>query len=65
MFPKQVAPIIKGRMLTHGTIMVQYQPLSRLPNFFRVAISNPLVMFDDVDFLIDEIDRLGHDIPYE
>jgi hypothetical protein len=44
--------------------MVQYQPLGVHPNFFRVAISNQIVTKGDVDFLVDEIDRLGKDIPF-
>ena len=59
-----MAPIIKGRMMEQGTTLVQYQPLGSLPNCFRVAISNQIVTCADVDFLVDEIERLGKDIPY-
>ena len=62
--PRQIAPTIKGRMMEQGTTLVQYQPLGSLPNLFRVAISNPVVTSADVDFLVDEIERLGRDIPY-
>lgn len=51
-------------MMEQGTTLVQYQPLGSLPNLFRVAISNPVVTSADVDFLVDEIERLGRDIPY-
>ena len=50
-------------MMEAGTVMVQYQPVGDLPNFFRVAISNPIVTSRDLDFLLDEIEKLGHDIP--
>lgn len=62
--PSQIAPTIKGRMMEQGTTLVQYQPLGSLPNLFRVAISNPIVTSADVDFLVEEIERLGRDIPY-
>ncbi|KAK7482347.1 hypothetical protein BaRGS_00026366, partial [Batillaria attramentaria] len=60
----KVAPTIKARMMEAGTTMVQYQPLGNLPNCFRVALSNPVVTLADLDFLVDEIERLGRDIPY-
>nr|KAG5696067.1 hypothetical protein BaRGS_017179 [Batillaria attramentaria] len=60
---KEVAPTIKARMMEAGTTMVQYQPLGKLPNCFRVALSNPVVTLADLDFLVDEIERLGRDIP--
>lgn len=45
-----------------GTLMVGYQPLGETPNFFRSIISNSGVQKKDVDFLLDELDRLGHDL---
>ncbi|PVD37189.1 hypothetical protein C0Q70_04184 [Pomacea canaliculata] len=54
----------KALMMESGTTMVQYQPLGTMPNFFRVAVSNPILTTQDMDFLVDEIDRLGRDIPY-
>ena len=32
--------IIKSRMMKKGSMMVSYQPLGRIPNFFRSIISN-------------------------
>ncbi|XP_041371959.1 glutamate decarboxylase 1-like [Gigantopelta aegis] len=58
----KVAPAIKARMMESGTMMVQYQPLGKLPNFFRVAISNPALTTRDLDFLLDEIECLGREI---
>lgn len=58
----QITPILKGRMMTTGTIMVGYQPQGQLPNFFRCIISNQAVSEVDIDFLVEEFDRLGTDL---
>ncbi|RWS21761.1 glutamate decarboxylase-like protein, partial [Leptotrombidium deliense] len=53
---------LKARMMNSGTLMISYQPLGDKPNFFRNIISNPGVKEKDVDFLLAELDRLGHDL---
>ncbi|XP_026316462.1 glutamate decarboxylase isoform X2 [Hyposmocoma kahamanoa] len=58
----KVCAVLKGRMMQAGTIMVGYQPDDRRPNFFRNIISSAAVTERDVDFLLAEFDRLGHDI---
>ncbi|KAI1902250.1 hypothetical protein AGOR_G00042770 [Albula goreensis] len=58
----KVAPAIKARMMENGTTMVSYQPQGDKVNFFRMVISNPAATFEDIDFLIEEIDRLGQDL---
>jgi glutamate decarboxylase len=58
----KVTADIKSRMMTAGTIMVSYQPLGEYPNFFRSIISNQAIQESDVDFMLSEIDRLGHDL---
>ena len=58
----QVAPKIKARMMESGTTMVGYQPDKQRPNFFRMIISNQAITEKDLDFLIDEIGRLGRDL---
>lgn len=58
----KVTAQIKSRMMTAGTIMVSYQPLGEFPNFFRSIISNQAIQESDVDFMLSEIDRLGHDL---
>lgn len=45
-----------------GTIMVGYQPADDIPNFFRNIISNGAVKEEDIEFLLAEFDRLGHDL---
>lgn len=61
-FPKQVAPKIKAMMMESGTTMVGYQPQGNKVNFFRMVISNPAATRSDIDFLIEEIERLGQDL---
>ncbi|XP_042187837.1 glutamate decarboxylase 2 [Callorhinchus milii] len=58
----KVAPQIKTRMMAFGTTMVSYQPQGDKVNFFRMVISNPAATQEDIDFLIEEIERLGHDL---
>ncbi|KAK6183173.1 hypothetical protein SNE40_010702 [Patella caerulea] len=58
----KIAPLIKAQMMESGTMLIQYQPLGELPNFFRVAMSNPVITTRDLDFLLDEIDCLGKDL---
>ncbi|XP_015115359.1 glutamate decarboxylase isoform X2 [Diachasma alloeum] len=58
----EICPILKGRMMESGTLMVGYQPDDRRPNFFRNIISSAAVTEADVDFLLAEMDRLGHDL---
>jgi len=57
----KVAPRIKGMMMEKGSMMVGYQPLGNLPNFFRVVLTNPGLVASDVDFFLDEIANLGED----
>lgn len=45
-----------------GTLMVGYQPDDRRPNFFRSIISSAAVTAKDVDFMLNELDRLGEDL---
>ncbi|GBP78756.1 Glutamate decarboxylase [Eumeta japonica] len=58
----KVCAELKGRMMRAGTLMIGYQPDERRPNFFRSIISSAAVTERDVDFMLSEMDRLGHDI---
>ncbi|CAD7082451.1 unnamed protein product [Hermetia illucens] len=58
----KICPIIKSRMMQKGSLMVGYQPDDRRPNFFRSIISSAAVTEKDVDFMLDEIHRLGDDL---
>jgi len=53
---------LKGRMMSSGSIMISYQPLGMYPNFFRSIISNQAVNEGDVDYMLAEMERLGHDL---
>uniref|UniRef100_G3P4Q5 Cysteine sulfinic acid decarboxylase n=1 Tax=Gasterosteus aculeatus aculeatus TaxID=481459 RepID=G3P4Q5_GASAC len=58
----KVAPVIKERMMKQGTMMVGYQPLGNKVNFFRLVVFSPVLSQKDMDFVIDEIERLGNDL---
>ncbi|XP_033726715.1 cysteine sulfinic acid decarboxylase-like [Pecten maximus] len=60
----KVAPQIKTKMMMEGTMMTAYQPLSSkgLVNFFRIIIENPLCDKTGMDFIVNEIDRLGRNL---
>eukprot|EP00064_Thunnus_orientalis_P004386 superscaffoldBa00000396_g4397 len=57
-----VAPRIKSRMMETGSVLIGYQPLEAKVNFFRCVFSNPATQQEDVDFLLEEISRLGNDL---
>ncbi|XP_019623555.1 PREDICTED: glutamate decarboxylase 1-like isoform X2 [Branchiostoma belcheri] len=58
----QVAPVVKARMMDRGMTMIGYQPLGDNVNFFRMVISNPAATTADIDYMIEEIERLGQDL---
>uniref|UniRef100_A0A803T4P0 Glutamate decarboxylase 1 n=1 Tax=Anolis carolinensis TaxID=28377 RepID=A0A803T4P0_ANOCA len=58
----RVAPKIKALMMESGTTMVGYQPHADKVNFFRMVVSNPAATKSDIDFLVEEIERLGQDL---
>ncbi|XP_023931564.1 glutamate decarboxylase 1-like, partial [Lingula anatina] len=60
-----VAPRVKGLMMEAGTTMIGYQPHGNQPNFFRMIISNNASTKSDIDFLLDEIERLGEEASSE
>lgn len=58
----KIAPLIKESMIKSGTLMVGYSPLPHKGkgNFFRMALTcQPPVTRTDIDFVLNEIDRLG------
>lgn len=58
----KVAPKIKERMMKEGNMMITYQPLREKSNFFRLVMQSSALNEDDMLHLIDEIERLGHDL---
>ncbi|CAK9304753.1 unnamed protein product [Gordionus sp. m RMFG-2023] len=61
---EKVAPIIKCKMMEDGTMMIGYQPLLDKVNFFRMIISNPAVVKEDLIFVVEEVERLGRNIVF-
>ncbi|KAJ3598374.1 hypothetical protein NHX12_001884 [Muraenolepis orangiensis] len=57
-----VAPKVKERMLKKGSLMVGYQTHRDKVNFFRMIVISPLVGPTHMDFVLDEIHRLGADL---
>ena len=59
----KVAPTVKARMVSKGSLMMTYQPLpGGIPNFFRMTLSAPKATKEDMDYLLDEIDSLGYNL---
>lgn len=58
----KVAPAIKTRMMLAGSMMVGYQPHGDRVNFFRMILISPSVRREDLDFCLNEIERLGCDL---
>lgn len=58
----KIAPKIKERMMKEGNMMITYQPLRKLPNFFRLVLQNSALNEDDMLHFMDEIERLGSDL---
>lgn len=61
----KVAPAIKERMCLEGTIMVGYSPLPHrgMGNFLRMVLAClPVAGQKDVDFVLDEIERMGEQV---
>ncbi|XP_065666983.1 glutamate decarboxylase 1 isoform X5 [Hydra vulgaris] len=58
----QVCPMIKKHMTLEGTLMINYQPLKEHCNFFRMITVNPAATQSDMDFVLEEIERLGKDL---
>ncbi|XP_037954772.1 glutamate decarboxylase 1-like [Teleopsis dalmanni] len=62
-----VAPKIKERMIRQGTLMVGYSPLAYrdIGNFFRMVFTSfPILDEKELDFILDEIERLGEECEY-
>lgn len=63
--PLKVAPKIKEQMAHSGTLMIGYSPLKakNLGNFFRMVFTCfPILKSKELDFILDEIERLGEKI---
>lgn len=58
----KIAPGIKEKMMNEGRLMISYQPLDDMPNFFRMVVSNAATNLEDIQFMITEIERLGSEL---
>ncbi|XP_058447486.1 cysteine sulfinic acid decarboxylase [Malaya genurostris] len=58
----KVAPKVKERMMREGSMMITYQPIHDKPNFFRLVLQNSSLDKSDMNYIIDEIERLGSDL---
>lgn len=58
----KVAPKIKEGMIKKGSMMVTYQPLHNLPNFFRIVLQNSCLNESDMTYFLDEIESLGNNL---
>lgn len=54
-----IAPKIKEGMIKKGSMMITYQPLRKIPNFFRLVLQNSSLTKDDMKYFLDEIESLG------
>lgn len=62
----KIVPIIKENMILQGAIMVNYAPLpsKNIGNFFRMTLACfPPPTEENIDFLLDEIEKLGETLP--
>ncbi|CAG7835856.1 unnamed protein product [Allacma fusca] len=58
----EVSSVIKRRMMNKGSLMLNCARKGNNAYFFEAVISNPGVEKADLDFLIEELDRLGKDL---
>jgi len=58
----KVAPKIKEKMTVEGSMLVGFQPLKNLPNFFRMVVINDRVGRKDMERVVEIIERLGNDL---
>ena len=52
-------PKIKAQMQSHGTGMIGFQPIHGM-NTFRMICMSTTLQPDDIDTLLDSIDRYGN-----
>ncbi|KAH8352273.1 hypothetical protein KR084_003068 [Drosophila pseudotakahashii] len=58
----KVAPKVKEGMIKKGSMMITYQPLRQLPNFFRLVLQNSCLDESDMVYFLDEIESLAKDL---
>jgi len=65
----QLVPPLRRRIQVAGSLLVNYNPLNEskpnfpgVPNHWRIVFANPEQTQKDLDFVLDEMDRLGADL---
>ncbi|KAH8335922.1 hypothetical protein KR074_006041 [Drosophila pseudoananassae] len=58
----KVAPKVKEGMIKKGSMMITYQPLRQLPNFFRLVLQNSCLEESDMLYFLNEIESLAQNI---
>jgi len=56
------APLIKKKMQEKGSMMCGFQIQGDLVNFWRMVVMNPSLTTSDMDWVLDEIERIGEEI---
>nr|XP_003702496.2 PREDICTED: cysteine sulfinic acid decarboxylase [Megachile rotundata]XP_012138826.1 PREDICTED: cysteine sulfinic acid decarboxylase [Megachile rotundata] len=59
---QKTGPTVKERMVKKGSMLITYQPLRELPNFFRLVLQNSGLTEADMRFFAEEIERLASDL---
>jgi hypothetical protein len=64
---EKVCAHIKDKMMEDGTIMIGHQPdqYKKRVDFFRLILCNQAITEGDLDFLVDEIGRVGEGLKVE
>jgi glutamate/tyrosine decarboxylase-like PLP-dependent enzyme len=58
----KVAPKLKAGMVLAGSMMICYQPLGDLPNFLRMVTVSTSATEDDMEYILNELERIGASI---
>ncbi|KAJ1656663.1 Glutamate decarboxylase 2 [Dispira simplex] len=62
----EVTKTLHGALLATSTFMLDYSPVDvgdiALPNFFRAICNSPNLDLRDLDFLVNELERLGQEL---
>jgi glutamate/tyrosine decarboxylase-like PLP-dependent enzyme len=57
-----IPPKIKRELVDRGSMMTGYQPIDDKPNFFRMIVISEDVTFEDMEFVVNEIDSIGRNL---
>lgn len=58
----KAAPVIKEKMVRDGSMLVTYQPIHDLPNFFRLVLQNSSLTEADMRYFVDQFEKLANDL---